>query len=328
MKYCKKCNHEINDNAKFCTSCGEMVNTNEINNRIKEPVESKIRSSGKKSYKVLVSSIIAIMIVVIAGVAIFMKLNSNSKDTVQGNITIESVDLADYPEIKISITAENHDKNLLVNNFTLKEGDRFQKGLELTSTGDGGKYIIAYKTSNKDAAKAVDISLAYLEDGKELISTYSYTAPEKTKETVVSTTNNSGTNVVDTYDSNEIDIKDFMDNYQIAFVQMVRYKDTYYIRDLVDLSGNLMDEYTNTMKSYLEQDINEEIIDHKIELVNKVSDTQYEVTTYEKYYIDYGKENKEMYIDFRTIYVLNKTNLGFKIYSIKKTEKVNSKLAS
>lgn len=152
-----------------------------------------------------------------------------------------------------------------------------------------------------------------------------YTASKKSNDSTTSSNSSTNGNVVNTYDNNEVPIKQAIDNYEKSYIRMVNSKDTYYVRDAIDLSGGLMNDFTNTVKSYSEQGINEDLIDYKIEKINKISDQQYEVTNYEKFHISYNKENKSVYTDFRTVYVLNKTSTGFKVYSIKNIDKLGSK---
>jgi len=81
--------------------------------------------------------------------------------------------------------------------------------------------------------------------------------------------------------------------------------------------------------SYVDKEYREELeesnIEEKVQDINKISDYRYEVTTYEKYRINYGKENKSKIVEFSTKYTINKVNNKFKIYSIKDIQKLGEK---
>lgn len=354
MRYCKKCGAVLKDDARFCTSCGMQNSLNEADNdeitrdidkenevklesniiqsKYEIPPKSSTKKSSNKILKVGIPIILVVVVAIAVGI-IYWKSNNKPNPNIVATIKVEKIDLSSYPEIKITILAENYKDKLTVNNFTLKEDDVFQKGLKLASIGED-KYNIIYTSSNNKTSIKKNINLACLQDGKEAMTEYSYTVPENSKgnDAIASSDNNtnqsSNSNVVSTYDDNELAIKELMDKYEENFIEAVRYKDTYYLRNSIDLSGNLMNEFTSTIKKYTDQQISEELIEYKIETVNKISDDQYEITTYEKFYIEYGKENKRTYNDYRTIYVVKRTNGGFKVNSIKSLVKLGSKAAS
>ena len=254
------------------------------------------------------------------GVLAYTKINANPKDENQ-SIDILNADITNYPNIVLTIKANNYPENLNIENFTIKEDKSFQKNLKLESGTEENQYRITYKTSDESTSGKRNIKMAYLENDKEVIAEVSYLAPEKSKDTTKTVNSN---NAVNTYDNNEIDIKTTMDNYLEAFIEMTNYKDTYYIKDSLDLKGSILAELNDTVKSYKEQEISESLIDHKIEAINKISDTQYEVVIYEKYNIYYGKKSESKITEFRTTYVVNKIGSAFKVYSIKKIDNLGS----
>ncbi|SFC51839.1 zinc ribbon domain-containing protein [Clostridium uliginosum] len=322
MNYCKKCGEIIKENAKFCSSCGSpnhLVNNKKANemNTIKDKTKNN-------NHKIIFFAIIAILIIGIIGAVTFIKISSIKKENSQTSIDVLYVDTDNYPNVILTIQANNYSKDLEMKNFTLKEEDVFQKDLKLDIGAEENQYKISYKSSGKATTGERNVKIAYLEDGKETLAEKSYSVPEKAKNDT-KTVNSNSNNVVNTYDNNEIDIKNAMDRYENDYIRMVNTKDTYYIKDAIDLSGSLINEFNDMLKSFSEQKINESLINHEIEEIKKISETQYQVTIYEKFNISYGKKNESKYTDFRTTYILNKTNSGFKVYAIKKTDNLGSK---
>ena len=262
------------------------------------------------------------LIVAITGALVFTKINASQKENIKTSIEILNVDTDKYPNIVVSIKATNYEKSLDVKNFTLKENDAFQKDLNLSKGIEENQYKISYKTSDESTHGERNIKVACLDSDKEDVAEYSYKAPEKTQS---STQTSNSNNVVDTYDHNEIEVKQALENYENAYIRMINSKNIDYIKSSIDLSGGLISEFSSLIKSYSDQQITEDLMDHKIEDIKKINDSQYEVTVYEKYYIVYGKQKKSSYTDFRTNYIVNKTNSGFKIYSIKNTVTLGSK---
>lgn len=339
MSICKKCGAILKGNAKFCTKCGVpvdlsdsgdilddenlVVDRNENYDCLVEDDTNKFykeNTTKKKKLKIILFAIIAILIVSIAGTVAYIKINYNPKD---GNksIDIVNVDITNYPNIILTIKANDYPENLNVENCTIKEDKSFQKNLKLEPGTEENQYRITYKTSDESTSGKRNIKMAYLENDKEAIAEVSYSAPEKSKDSIKTVNSN---NAVNTYDNNEIDIKTAMDNYLKAFIEMTNRKDTYYIKDSLDLKGSILEELNDTVKSYKEQDISESLIDHKIEAINKINDTQYEVVIYEKYNIYYGKKSESKITEFRTTYVVNKIGSAFKVYSIKKIDNLGS----
>lgn len=311
MNKCKNCGSEIKDDAKFCTNCGASNDS-----------VSKDKKLKKRNLKIIITTIMFVLLFAIVAGVVFMKINANQKENTKKSIEILSIDVDSYPNIVVSIKADNYEKKLEIKNFTLKENNAFQKDLTLSDGIDENQYKISYKTSDESIKGERNIKVAYLDGDNEAIAEYSYNSPEqKQNSTQVSNTNN----IVDTYDNNEVEVKAALENYEQAYIRMINSKNIYYIKNSIDLSGSLISEFTNLIKSYSEQRITEDLMDHKIEQINKINNSQYEVIVYEKYYISYGKDNKSSYTDFRTSYIISKTDLGFKLYSIKSTDKLSSK---
>lgn len=334
MNYCKKCGNEIQENVKFCTNCGENNNSSNIDsisndkgseyenhkNNINVNSSVKYDKSKKNNLKIIIPLIIFVLLAAIAG-GVFMKINESQKENMKKSIEILNMDIDNYPNVVVSIKAINYEENLTVKNFTVKENDAFQKDLKLSEVLEGNEYKISYKTSDEYTSGDIKIKVACLAADNEEIAEYSYKSPEKARTNTQAVNSN---NVVDTYDSNEIEVKQVLDSYENSYIRMINSRNINYIKDSIDLSGSLISEFTNLIKSYSEQKISEDLMNYKIEDIRKINDSQYEITVYEKYYILYGKENKSTYTDFRTNYIVNKTNLGFKIYSIKNTVKLGS----
>ena len=341
MNHCKKCGNEVKENAKFCTHCGAPNNSddteilysgkgleseeykNNINDNSVVKSNSNINNKSKKSnLKIIIPLTIFMLIVAITGVFVFTKINASQKENTKTSIEILSVDTDKYPNIVVSIKATNYKKSLDIKNFTLKENDAFQKDLSLSKGIEENQYKISYKTSDESTHGERNIKVACLDSDKEDLAEYSYKAPEKTQS---STQTSNSNNVVDTYDHNEIDVKQALENYENSYIRMVNSKNIDYVKSSIDLSGTLISEFSSLIKSFTDQQITEDLMEHKIEDIKKINNSQYEVTVYEKYYISYGKQRKSSYTDFRTNYIVNKTNSGFKVYSIKNTVTLGSK---
>ncbi len=311
MDHCKNCGSELKENAKFCSKCGAPNNSDNIN-----------KKSNKKNLKIIVPLIIFVLLLVGVGGAVYMKINAAQKENIKRSIDVLSVNTDNYPNVVVSIKANNYPNKLDIKNFTLKENDAFQKDLTLSEGLNENEYKINYKTSDESTSGERTIKIAYLDDGNEVIAESSYKSPEKKQSSKQISNSN---NVVDTYDNNEVVVKNALDDYEQAYIRMINYKDIYYIKNSIDLSGDLISEFTSLIKSYSEQGITEDLMDHKIEGINKINDSQYEVTVYEKFYISYGKAQKSTYSDYRTTYIVNKTDLGFKVCSIKNITTLGSK---
>ncbi|AVK47262.1 hypothetical protein AXY43_04070 [Clostridium sp. MF28] len=315
MKYCKKCGNEVSDNIKFCPKCGELINSNNTPNNI----VNKKRKIGLKI--ALISVILILIFSVSAGVA-YIKQNASHKDDATKNMEILNVDIDKYPEVTASIKINNYANKINVKNITIKENDAFQKDLKLSDGVNDNEYAISYKTSDESTSSEKNIKIACTLDNDEVTAEYSYTPPEK-KQTVDKKSNSS--NSVNTYDNNEIKVKNSIEDYESAYIRMINSKNIDYIKGSIDLSGGLISEFTSLIKNYSEQQIEEELVSHKIEDIKKISNSEYQVTVYEKYYISYGKNKTSSYTDFRDTYVVRSTASDFKVYSIKDVVQISSK---
>ena len=315
MKYCKKCGNEVSDNIKFCPKCGELINSNNTPNNI----VNKKRKIGLKI--ALISVILILIFSVSAGVA-YIKQNASHKDDATKNMEILNVDIDKYPEVTASIKINNYANKINVKNITIKENDAFQKDLKLSDGVNDNEYTISYKTSDEFTSSEKNIKIACTLDNDEVTAEYSYTPPEK-KQTVDKRSNSS--NSVNTYDNNEIKVKNSIEDYESAYIRMINSKNIDYIKGSIDLSGGLISEFTSLIKNYSEQQIEEELVSHKIEDIKKISNSEYQVTVYEKYYISYGKNKTSSYTDFRDTYVVRSTASDFKVYSIKDVVQISSK---
>ncbi len=76
-------------------------------------------------------------------------------------------------------------------------------------------------------------------------------------------------NSVNTYDNNEIKVKNSIEDYESAYIRMINSKNIDYIKGSIDLSGGLISEFTSLIKNYSEQQIEEELVSHKIEDIKK-----------------------------------------------------------
>lgn len=320
MNYCKKCGNELRGNGKFCPSCGNPINSADKDN-ISNKLSNKPVRNRKKFFKITVICIIfALLFLVSAGLA-YMKLN-----TVHNNMTksieILGIDIDKYPELTVSIKVNNYGNKLNVKNVTVKENDAFQKELKLSDGVGENQYKINYKTSDDSAKGTKNIIVACILDDQEYKAESSYNSPEK-KENISSKSNSN--NSVNTYDSNEIKVKDALESYENAYVRMINTKNIDYVKNSIDLSGDLINEFTTLIKNYSEQQITEDLISHNIEEIKKINDSEYEVTAYEKYYISYGKDKKSSYMDFRDTYAVKLTSSGFKVNSIKNVITLSNK---
>lgn len=331
MKKCRNCGQEVDEEAKFCPKCGSAFDDTQDDyedeaydygleyEEYKEP-DGK-NGSNKTKFKIAVSIFVAILVLIAGAVGIlkYKEFSENSKREIQ----LLSVDAAEYPSMKIEIKASNYNNKLNKDNLSVKENDVYPKDVDLKSDEqEEDKYIISYTSTEKDSGGNVDINIAYTEDGKEVSLQTSYDAPDNSKDQKEYKGKANGDNSVNTYDDNEILVKNAIDKYEKAFIQMIDYKDTYYIKSAVDLSGGLVSEFEKTVNSYKEQDINETLRKYNVENITKVSEGKYDVTVYEEYHIYYGKEHKNKNEDFRTRYLVNKCGSEFKVYSIKNIEKI------
>lgn len=322
MKYCNKCGNEVKDNVKFCPKCGSSINSNkDYNNIDTNSPKSDKKKRNNKLVMVLVCGILVVLFSLTAGIT-YMKMNSANKENKTKSVDVLSINIDKYPEITVSIKINNYEKKLDVKNITIKENDAFQKDLQLSDGENSNEYKITYKTSDESTSGERKMKIACSLDDNEVIAEYSYTAPEKKQG---GNTKSNSNNSVNTYDNNEIKVKNALEDYEKSYIRMINLKNIDYIKNSIDLSGNLISDFTTLIKSYSEQEITEDLMSHNIEEIKKISDSEYEVTVTEKYYISYGKERKFSYTDFKDTYVVRLTSSGFKVYSIKNVTQISSK---
>lgn len=337
MSFCSKCGQVLIENNKFCTKCGTPIdsssdsdilenrkstinlkkNSEDINEN-SNYLEENQKPSRNKFPIIIVAIIVVLVVSVMGAILVYSKINTKQKNP---STEIINVDVTDYPSISLRVKASDYSQSLNVENFTLKEQDSFQKNLQLVSGVDENEYIISYKTSDESTSGQRNIKIAYSENNKESIAEGSYQVPEKSKDNSKAIKSD---NAVTTYDNNETAVKSVIESYLSEFIQMVNSKNTSNIKNVLDSNGSILGELNSTVDSYKEQDIDEDLINHSIQAISKISENQYEVVTYEKYKIYYGKKNETKIIEFRMTYVINKTSLGFKVNSIKKIENLSS----
>lgn len=347
---CKNCGSEINENSKFCTTCGTEINNdnsintetkNKVNNDVlneentteNSPYDKKEISSKKKSVlKKVVLGLIAVLVLSVMGVTCYKffyngKVVSTAESKSAASIEIKEIKLNDYPTINIYIKATGYSGDLDVNNISLKEDDAYKKLLKLTKDTEEGQYILTYSTDLDTQNKEKKVSIFYNISGKEISADSKYIVSETNNEQNTNSFNNTNEadNFIDTSDDSEKKIKELFKEYHSNFIRTINFKDISYVSKNIDLSGNLSEQFADTVSSYEKQNITENLIDNKIEKISKIDNTRYEVITYEKYYIYYGVENKSKYADFRTSYTVTKNGNTYKVYSINKIDKISSK---
>ena len=324
MKRCQKCGNEINDDAKFCSKCGAQLNEIDDNEEYEDLDNDEYEDRNKKKNKIKIAVGIFIVIFIVIASAVGIIKYKEYTELNKRNIQVVNVNVTDYPNVKIQIKASNYPEKMKKDNLSVKENDVFPKDVELVSD-DTENYTISYTSSEKDSDEDVNVKIAsYTEDGKEVSAEISYKAPENnsTKDTKVYNGKANGDNSVNTYDDNEILVKNAVDRYERAYIQMINNKDTYYIKSAIDLSGGLLSEFEKTVSSYKDQEINETLRRYNVENITKLSGDKYDVTVYEQYHIYYGKEHEDKNEDFRTRYIVNKSGSEFKVYSIKNIDKI------
>lgn len=313
MKYCKKCGAQLEPDVKFCAACGNPCNADDSDKDLNTV------SGKKKTIKTICICFLAAAVLCCAG-GIFYKITAMKKSVENSRqIKITSIKADNYPQLQIEIKAENFEDELSEDKLSVKENEIYAKDLKLSKEADN-KYSISY-TSGDSSYNKKTVTIAYDNNGIEKTAEADYTPKEKEQNQTVNSDNNS---IVETHDSNEDDVNYAVNNYEDAYIRMVNNKDTYYIRSAIDLSGGLLGEFESLMKSYDKQRISEDLIEHKVESMNKINDSQYEVTVYERYDIYYGKEKCEKIIEYRTIYVVNNTTDGFKVSAIKNITQLSS----
>ncbi|OOM79059.1 zinc ribbon domain-containing protein [Clostridium sp. BL-8] len=325
MKCCEKCGSKLRDNSKFCPSCGNPIGskyTDNISDDIGVNLHKNIEKKRSSALKIILICVLLALLFLGSAGAAYMKISSENKASATKTIEILNVDIDKYPEVTVSMKINNYENKLNEKDVTIKENDAFQKDLKLSDGENTNEYKITYKTSDESDTGEKNMKVACALDGDEVIAEYSYTPPEK-KQT--SNQKSNLDNTVSTYDSNEIKVKNALDSYEAAYVKMINSKNIDYIKGTIDLSGGLIGEFTTLIKNYSEQQITEDLLSDNIEGIKKISDSEYEVTVYEKYYISYGKDKKSSYEDFRSTYVAKSTNSVFKIYAVKNAVTISNK---
>lgn len=311
MRYCKKCGAQLSENDKFCASCGSPFNTAE---------EKSTDSSSKKTVKIICICVALIAVLCTAFGVFYKTMLTKKKIEESKKIEISSIKIDEYPNVSISIKAENFEDEISEEKLSIKENDTYAKDLNLIKE-QNGKYIISYKSGDSSTEKK-KVIIAYDDNGNEKTAEAYYTPKEKDNSSEQSVSGSD--RIVQTHDPNEEDIIYAINNYEDEYIWMINNRNTSYIKSSIDLSGSLLTEFDNLIKSYDEQDIKEDLIDHTIEGTNKINENQYEVTVYERYDIYYGLEECEKIIEYRTIYVVNNTKDGFKVGSIKNITQLSS----
>lgn len=317
MKYCNNCGAELNDTDKFCKKCGKKIQQEQVNNipTVQKSDTYVVDKPSKKSSKnivIIISVIIAAII--LATTTYFIKTNNILKNQ---KLSIESIDSSSYPDVKVTIKATGFQHDLSTNNFSLKENDIFQNNLNLSKKDN--TYTITYKTTNSSEKEQRNVNIQY-DDGKKSFNlNSSYSSPKKDDNSSAGSYKS-----ISTYDENESKVKDVINSYENSFIQMVNYRDYSYVENYIKGGSQIEKELQSIIKQYDAQKITESLEQYKIEEIKKVTDTQYKAVVYEKYSIQYGIKDETKLVDFRMTYILDNTDLGFKISSIKETKQLSS----
>ena len=88
--FCKKCGKELKGNAKFCTECGEKINS--VNDSISTSISGVVSDSGKKSTYLKVKIGILILSMILAVVIVVMCISSNSINSSPESLAIAVVE--------------------------------------------------------------------------------------------------------------------------------------------------------------------------------------------------------------------------------------------
>lgn len=306
MKYCKKCGAQIEEGAKFCSKCGapNVGGADKVH-----------KNNGLKVFFIAATFILAL-----AGIGFGLYKMNNSQKEDNPEMQLVNIDVTDYPEIKAVVMISNYDNSIDNSSFIVKENDSYEKDIDVEKDEEGN-YVLTYDTSDKTSKDERKVKICYSESSSEIACETSYTPPEKEKEKNV-TVSGATDNTVNTYDENEIDVKNLVDKFISASVSTINSRDLYYIKSYIDLSGSLVSEYEETIESYKAQRITESLLSSRIDNIEKLGGGLYEVTTFERYRIYYGVKQENKNIDFRSVYIVKDTESGFKVNSIKEINKV------
>ncbi|KHD16188.1 zinc ribbon domain-containing protein [Clostridium butyricum] len=302
MIKCKKCGYEIQQSAKYCTNCG--CANEKINNRMK--------------FKKITIAIITIIILILSVSFTIYKIKGIHKDT-KNTIQMINLDSTEFPDIKIEVKSSNDKIHLNSDNITIKENDSYQKNIKVDYLED--RYIITYEASDKKSNNDRNLKICFNENNNENIIDTTYKAPDYKEESKSANVEYSD-NTVNTYDKNEIDIRNLMETFMNSSIKSINSKDIYYVKQYVDLNSTILSEFQKTVDSYKEQKITEDLMIFNVENIKKLNEISYEVYTFERYKIYYGAKNEINTSDFKSVYLVKYIDGEFKVNSIKEINKV------
>lgn len=297
MKKCKNCGSVVDEKMKFCTKCGTDIKKN----------------CSKKKLAIILGLLI---ITSIMSLSIFYYIYTNKKTSNDVEaVKIENINIDEYPQIHIKISKANEDELLENYKLIVKEDEIYQKNVKINKNEDGTEYDVSYECSDKKSTGNRKVIISFSKNNKEFIVDSEYEAPEivKEKSDVVNLTDNS----VNTYDENEVQVKNLMEEYLNDGIRSINNYDIYYVKDKIDPASSLIKEIEQTLVSYKEQEITESLSEYRIENIEKINDYEYEVSTFERYRINYGKKKEIKDLTFRSKYIIKKIGNSFKVNSIK-----------
>ncbi|WP_294406333.1 zinc ribbon domain-containing protein [uncultured Clostridium sp.] len=297
MKQCKNCGSVLDEKMKFCTKCGAVI---------------KKESSRKKLG--IFAALIIIAAAIFSSAFYYVYVNKKSLSDVQ-TTKIESINIEKYPEVHITILNGNKEELLENYKLTVKENEAYQKNVKINKNEDGTSYDVSYESSDKKSTGNRKVIVSFSKNNSEIIVDSEYEAPEIVKEK--SDIINSADNSVNTYDENEIQVKNLVEEYLNDGIRSINSYDIYYVKDKIDPASSMMKEIEQMLVSYKQQEITESLSEYRIENIEKISDNEYEVSTFERYRINYGKKKEIKDLTFRSKYLIKKVGNSFKVNSLK-----------
>lgn len=297
MKKCKNCGSALDDKMKFCTKCGAVIK----------------QDSSKKKLGVI-AALIIIAAVIFSSVFYYVYINKKSLNDVE-TAKIESINIEKYPEVHITIVNGNEEEQLENYKLIVKEDETYQKNVKINKNEDGTAYDVSYESNDKKSTGNRKVTVSFSKNNSEIIIDSEYEAPEILKEK--SDIINSADNSVNTYDENEVQVKKLMEEYLNDGIRSINNYDIYYVKDKIDPSSSMMKEIEQMLVSYKQQEITESLSEYRIENIEKISDSEYEVSTFERYRINYGKKKEIKDLTFRSKYLIKKVGNSFKVNSLK-----------